>query len=214
MSDVRREIDEERFVLVLADETYGLVEKYIGAIALEFLGLPVAVIGVVEVVVAPIVRDLSYCATPQTDHIIEALVLGTHGPVVAEVPLAELPGRVTIVLECLRNGISIAAHHGTAEAGTPCAGLLRILTGHQTRARRRAHRHLVEVSQADRLLRQLVDMGRCYMRIPLAPNVVPLVVGHDDNDVWPVRIRSVSHCRKHGTCTEYPAPQSQRSQPD
>ena len=59
----------------------------------------------------------------------------------------------------------------------------RITAGHQRGARSGAHRHLVEVRQANRFPRHLIHVRRPHVRVALIADVVSLIVRHDDYHV-------------------------------
>ena len=59
MGNIGRQINEEGVILLLTNKTHGFVEEDIGAVAFELFWLSIAVVGVVEIVVTPVVCNLA-----------------------------------------------------------------------------------------------------------------------------------------------------------
>ena len=127
MGDVWCQVNKEGLVLLLTYKTHGFVEEDICAVAFKLFWLSVAVVGVVEIVVTPVVCNLANSTAAQSDHIVKALILWSHRPVVTEMPFPVVSRGIAIVAEGFGNRINITAHHGAAKAGTPCTGMLCIL---------------------------------------------------------------------------------------
>ena len=109
---VRRQVDEEglsRLALLgpdIGDELHRFVEPDVRAIAFEFGPLVAHQKSVVEIVVAPIVRDLSQSSAAMPDAAIKSLVHRPRRCTVAEMPLAEDSRCVTVVGETGRRASS------------------------------------------------------------------------------------------------------------
>src|SRR5210317_2249894 len=91
MRGVGREIKQKRLRAILFDETHALTEPDVSTVALEFLEFPVPFVGVIEVVVAPVIRGLTNPAATMPHDVLKAPVLRTMRCVVAEVPFADHP---------------------------------------------------------------------------------------------------------------------------
>ena len=145
------DIGEERLAGLGLDEAGGFAKPHIRAVALERRPAVVHEVGVVEVVVAVVVRDLRHAPAAVPDGMLEALVHRPRGIVVAEVPLPEQSGPVAIGGEDLRHRHLAPMDGGASVRRAVRAGSGGISTGHQRRPGRRAERADVKVGEADRL---------------------------------------------------------------
>ena len=121
---VGREIKQKRFRPILFDEPHALTEPDVGAVALELFELPVPFVGVIEVVVAPVIRGLTNPAATMPHHILKAPVLRTMRSVVAEVPLANHPGSIAVRRKEIRDRLFIPVHHRAPRTGSVSARVI------------------------------------------------------------------------------------------
>jgi hypothetical protein len=82
------------------DKLDRLTKEDIGAVARELLGPAVVIVGVVEIAVSPIIRNLADAAAAVDENLLKAAILRPEWAVVAEVPLAEDGRRVAVVGMC------------------------------------------------------------------------------------------------------------------
>ncbi len=150
MRRVERQIEKERLVFVLLNKADALPEPDIRAIAFEPLELPVPLVGIVEVVVAPVVRSLTDAAATMPDDILKAPVLRSVRGIVAEVPLTNHAGGVPVRAKEIRHRLFVPMHHRAPRTGSVGSGVSRVVARHQRRTRRRAERADVEISKANR----------------------------------------------------------------
>ncbi len=105
----------------------------------------------------------------------------------AEVPLADTGGRVTLSLKHIRNGYLFGAQADFVfwEKYIRDANSRRITASQQRRTRGRADRCCrIEISKLHSLLRHPVEIGRFYVWRAKATNVlITLVIGEDNNEV-------------------------------
>ena len=99
---VRRDETQERLILVRLDKLHRLGEKHIGAIALEFLRLTIHQQRIVDIVITPVIRDLSQPPTPVIHRLLKTPVLRPVRIVIPQVPLAKQPRRIPMLLQHLR----------------------------------------------------------------------------------------------------------------
>ena len=184
MRGVGREIEQERLRPILFDEPHALTEPDVGAVALELFELPVPFVGVIEVVVAPVIRGLPNPAATMPDDILKAPVLRTMRSVVAEVPLADHPGHIAGAGKQVCDRLFVPVHHRAPRTGSvtrPCTG---VIAGHQRRARGRAERADMEIREAHGLGVEAIQIRRLEDRIPVTGQIaVALIVSHHEDDV-------------------------------
>jgi len=180
---VGSQVDQEGFSLLFPDKTNGLTEENIGAVSLILLGLPVVVVGIVIIIIAPVVGNLSDSSTQQSHHLFKALVLRPEGPGITQVPFPKLTRTISIFPENLSNGHLLSLHIAPSPAGAPGACTDGIPSGHQARSGWSAQHILVKVGQVHRFSAQLVNLGRFQPGIPQASQVIPLVVRHYDDHI-------------------------------
>ena len=181
---VRREVNEERLVLVFLDEAdRGIPEEVRAVTGVLFLFAVVPELGI-EVRVALEVRGLAHPAAVVPQHFFEALVHRPHGVIVAEMPLAEEAGAVAPVTQYLRQGHFLGIHHRPAEVRVDGPRAVVVASGHQARARRRADRAGVEPFHLRPFRVEPIQVGCAQMAIPVRAEVTPaLVIGQDDHDI-------------------------------
>ena len=139
--------------------------------------------------VVDVVRGLGESAAAVAEHLLEALVLGAHGVVVAEVPLAEEPGRVASVAKDLCDRDLRRGHHRAAAVGVDRAGPHAVAARHERGPRGGAHRAHVEALHGGALRGEGVEARRVQDRVPVGAEIaVALVVREDHEDVR-VRVR-------------------------
>ena len=130
------------------------------------------------------VRGLGDAAATVDDRPIKSLVARSHRRAVAQVPLAEDPGRVSRRTESLGDRDLLRAQHRAPDPGVERGGALGVPSSQERRPRGRAHRMHVEGLERCALRGESVDPRRLENRMPLHPEISePLVVGHDDHDV-------------------------------
>ena len=98
---VGRQVGEERFPGrgAALDPVDGVVEENVGAVAGESFAFAVPAVGVVEVVVAPVIRYGADVRGGEPERLLEAAILRAVRVVVAKVPLAEDAGAVALFAE-------------------------------------------------------------------------------------------------------------------
>ena len=188
-----REVEEERAVLVAADEIHGLVGEKIAEVgALRITHLRV--------------RDEIEMHAHRDDGLVEAALARMMCGVLAEVPFAEHAGGVAGLLEGLGDGDFVERQfrdvvHGPQRPALPVeavdaadgvhAGARPVLAAHQRRARRLAIRAGVGAGELHALRRHAVDVGRLVVLAAETGNIrVAEIVGEDEDDV-----RYTAFCR-------------------
>ena len=155
---------------------------------------PVTCVGLVvleQVVLAGLIGVLVVVDEPalEAEEVIEPMAIGTELRLVAQVPLADEPGAVAVVLQQLRQ---CAACGAQPLVGRPTCGTKRILdpvslliaAADEHGARRRTIRRGVEVGQPRAGLGEAVDARRLDVRGAVAADVaVAHVVSDDENHV-------------------------------
>ena len=103
------------------------------------------------------------------EELVEAVVGWQHVVEIAEMVLAELPGRVALVLEAGRDGHEALVHPdrraGDADLGE--AGAIDALARDEGRAPRRAGLFSVGIGEHHALARDAVDVGRAVAHEPV-----------------------------------------------
>ena len=117
---------------------------------------------------------------------VEAVPRGQELRLIAQVPLADAPGRVTPLFQNLRNRRLSVADAGVRvrveDVGQPHPG--RIAPGHDSRPRRSADRRRVEAGKLHPLGGHAVEARGSDERRAVAPHVlIPLIVGQNHNEV-------------------------------
>ena len=102
---------------MLLDEAQALAEPDIRAVALEFLQLTISLVGVIEEVVAPIVRDLPDAAAAMPDDILKTIILRTVRGSIAEVPLSKHAGGIAVLGKEIRERAFVRVQHRAPGAG-------------------------------------------------------------------------------------------------
>ena len=115
----------------MLDKVHAFSEPNVRAVAFELFELPVSFVGIVEVVVAPVVRRLADSATTMPDNVLKTAVLRSMRSAVSEVPLTNHARRVTRAGEKIGNGLFIGVHHRSPRTGTERAGDSGVIAGHQ-----------------------------------------------------------------------------------
>ena len=200
MRGERSEIEEEGLLAVLlVDEPDCVVadQRRVVALLLEERAVPLPVDQA-----APLAGEIVHLADDVAVEIVEATVLRPVFPVgMAEVPLADHQRLVARLLQRLRKRPLVRRQPiGVARKDDqrlqPIAH--RVAAGHQFSARGRADRHAVEILEPDALGRELVDIGCPDLASAIAEVGVAEVVGHDEDDVGPWRLRAR---RRRGGCS-------------
>ena len=184
MRCIRREVEEERLVLVLLDESHRLAKPHVRAVTLKLLELAVPLVGVVEVGVAPVIRGLPHTTAAMPDHVLETPVLRPMRRIVAEMPFPDHPSHITCIRKHIRHRPLIRVQHRPPRTRAIRSRPSRITPRHQRRTSRRAKRADVKVRHANRLRMKSIQIRRPENRIPMATEItVALVVRHDQDDV-------------------------------
>ena len=196
---VGRNVAEEGFVAVLADEADGLIEPHVGTVSLVKLPMPVVHVDVVETVVAPVVGILPDTAAPVDDALLEAAEHRMVGVAVTEMPLAENARAVAVLAEELGDGRLLVVHDRAALQRMPYPRAGAVAARHQRRTRRRTRGVGMEVRQPHRLAVEPVDIRRADIRIAVAGHVaVALIVGKHQHHVGlPVLRRGCGRGQTH-----------------
>ena len=118
MGSVGREVTHKWFFLFgrLRNETLGLVEEDVGAIALELFFLPVVNVDVVEVIVPPVGGNRRDGGGRVPDAFLKSTVLRAVRIVSPEVPFPKYPGRITRVRKVIGHGRVLGTKQGPSAA--------------------------------------------------------------------------------------------------
>ena len=193
MRRVGGQIDEERPVLVRADELHRGVEEHVALVAGARRILPATVVEevVVDAVVAPVVGRTTGAAVAVAQPLVEPTVDRPVGVVRAQMPLAEVAGAVAVVAEDIGHRHFVVAEHVAPANGSPAAHTVGIAAGHQRGPSRRAIAVHMEVAEPHGFVGQAIQVRRLDDRIAVAAQVaVALIVGEQDDDIglaWRLR---------------------------
>ena len=190
LGGVKGEVEEEGFFFVLGDEVLGLGKPDVGGVALEFLVGAVALVGIIELIVAPIIGSLANSSGLVPDDVLEALIHGSAGSVVTEVPLADHASGVACFSKIFSHrefgGFEGAASAGGAES----SGAGGVAPGHEGGTGGRAEGANVEVGEADGFCVEFIQGGGFEHGVTETGEIaVALVIGDDDDDVRRLRRR-------------------------
>ena len=104
---IRREVAEKRTVLIAfslsLNERHRLLKPDIRAVTIKGLFRTVSEIGVIEIVVAPVIRGLTDAATAVVEGFVETSVVWTEGVVIAEMPFPEHTRLIAVASEDIRH---------------------------------------------------------------------------------------------------------------
>ena len=146
------------------------------------------------------IAGLTNAAATMDEYFLEALVLGTHGIAVSQMPLTENSGSVACGFQHLSDGDLFRLHHGSSDVSIDSTRAIVIAARHQVGPSRRtdgthiktAHPraagcHLVEVRSIENFISQ--------------KSIVPasLIIGHNQNHIGMLSGRNSSR----GTEAEY-----------
>ena len=150
---VGRQVGEERFPGsgTALDPVDGVVEENVGAVAGEFFAFAVPAVGVVEVVVAPVIRHGADVRGREPQRLLESAILRAVWVIVAEVPLAEDAGAVALFAEQVGHRREVRPQERAAAAHVDRAVARRVEPCHERAACWRAHRRGVVVGEAHAL---------------------------------------------------------------
>ncbi len=141
VGSVGRDIAKERFFLLgrFANETLGLIEEDVGAIALELFFLSVVDVNIVEIVVPPIGGNRRDGGGGIPDAFLKATILRSVGIVSPEVPLPKDTGGITRVGKVIGHGRVLGPKQGPSAAHVDGPVTGRVQPGKQLPAGGRAH---------------------------------------------------------------------------
>jgi hypothetical protein len=175
---VEREITEERLALAARDETHRLVREHVGDIPLR-LHRPSVVFEIRVEVEIPM-------SGAKAEELVEALRARRARHVRPVVPLAERAGAIPARTQHFGERHLVTAHRLSPASDTPRSRAQVVAAGQETRPSRRAHGTDEEAIEHDRLGRQPIEVGRVEVWIAARAEIaITLVVGDDEDDVWP-----------------------------
>ena len=188
---VGRQVGEERLAGGRAafHPVDGMVEENVGAVAGKFFAFAVPAVGVVEVVVAPVIRHGADMRGREPQRLLEAAILRAVRVIVAEVPLTKNTGAVAVFAEQVGHRWEVGPQERAAAADVDRAVARRVESGHERAARRRAHRRGVVVREAQALRVQLVEDRCVEHRVAVRGEFgIPLIIRHHHDHIRPGRL--------------------------
>ena len=181
------DVQKEGSISVRLNKTKALSEPHVRAVAFECLEGAVALVGIVEVIVSPVIRGLPHTTAAMPDHVLKPTILGTVRRIVTQMPLAHHASDIPVVSEQIRHSFLVRMHHRTSGAGAIGACTRRVMPGHQGRTRGRTERAHMEIGQAYGLAMQTIEIGCLEDWIAVTAQVaIPLIIGHHQDDIGPV----------------------------
>ena len=185
---VECQVDKERLIAFLLDESNCRVGKDVADVAGGFHPLAIVAKRGVEVGAALVrriwrVARLRQAATVENQRFLKAPVHGTHRIIVAQVPLAEDARAIASGGQHFRERRLIGVHERAAEKGVGDARAVVVAPGHQAGSRGRANRHNVKVHQRHALRGQAIDTRCMDDRVAGYTEFAETLVirEHDDN---------------------------------
>ncbi len=180
---------------------YGTTDEILrlfGAVPLELLFPAVVEVGIVEIIIAPIIRPLPDSAAAVNQNLPEPSILRPERIIITQMPLTENTSLIPPGAEHIRNSRLMRAEQRPAHNRMPYAGLRRIMPRHQRRTRRRTSRIHMKICQPNALAVQLVQIRRINHLIAEAVKIaVTLIVRHYQDNVGPLALAfrsSASRC--------------------
>ena len=186
---VEGEVEEEGLLFVFSHKALGFIKPDVGGVAGEFLiggcSVFVALVGVVELVVAVVIWGLADASAFVPDDVLEADVLWAARGVVAEVPFANHAGGVACFLKVVSHGDLGRFEITPTTRCTEGSGAGGVSPSHERSAGGGTEWTDVEIGEANGVSVEGVEVGGFEDGVTVAGEVaVALVIGDDDDDVW------------------------------